>query len=59
MPAAPETVAAYLAWRADEGLSPASLRMDRAAIRYHHTEAGQATPADSDGVRRVLRGLTR
>ena len=59
MPAAPETVAAYLAWRADEGLSPASLRMDRAAIRYHHTEAGQANPADNEGVRRVLRGLTR
>ena len=59
MPAAPETVAAYLAWRADESLSPASLRMDRAAIRYHHTEAGQANPADSEGVRRVLRGLTR
>ncbi len=59
MPAAPETVAAYLAWRADEGLSPASLRMDRAAIRYHHTEAGQANPADTEGVRRVLRGLTR
>ena len=59
MPPAPETVAAYLAWRADEGLSPASLRMDRAAIRYHHTEAGQANPADSEGVRRVLRGLTR
>ena len=59
MPAAPETVAAYLAWRADEGLSPASLRMDRAAIRYHYTEAGQPNPADNEGVRRVLRELTR
>lgn len=59
MPAAPGTVAAYLAWRADEGLSPASLRMDRAAIRHHHTEAGQPNPADNEGVRRVLRGLTR
>ena len=57
MPAAPETVAAYLAWRADEGLSPATLRIDRAAIRYHHTVAGQANPADNEGVRRVLRGL--
>ena len=39
-----ETVAAYLAERADGGLSPASLGMDRAAIRYHHTEAGLANP---------------
>lgn len=59
MPALPETVAAYLAERAESGLSPSSLRMDRAAIRYHHTEAGHANPADNEGVRRVLRGLTR
>ena len=59
IPALPETVAAYLAERADDGLSPASLRMDSAAIRYHHTETGHANPADSEGVRRVLRGLTR
>ena len=59
IPALPETVAAYLAERAANGLSPASLRMDRAAIRYHHTDAGHANPADNEGVRRVLRGLTR
>ena len=59
IPAMPETVAAYLAERAASGLSPASLRMDRAAIRYHHAEAGHANPADSEGVRRVVRGLTR
>ena len=59
IPALPETVAAYLAERAANGLSPASLRLDPAAIRYHHTEAGHANPADNEGVRRVLRGLTR
>ena len=59
IPALPETVAAYLAERAANGLSPASLRLDRPAIRYHHTEAGHANPADNEGVRRVLRGLTR
>ncbi|MDE2676431.1 MAG: tyrosine-type recombinase/integrase [Gemmatimonadota bacterium] len=59
LPAKPETVAAYLAERANDGLSPASLRMDRAAIRYRHSEAGHANPADNEGVRRVLRGLTR
>ena len=59
IPASPETVAAYLAERAANGLSPASLRLDRAAIRYHHTDAGHANPADNEGVRRVLRGLAR
>ena len=59
IPALPETVAAYLAERAANGLSPASLRLDRAAIRHHHTDAGHANPADNEGVRRVLRGLTR
>ena len=59
IPAAPETVAAYLAERADDGLSPASLRMDRAAIHYHHTEAGHANPTDNEGVRRVPRGRVR
>ena len=59
MPASPETVATYLAERAANGLSPASLRMDRAAIRHHHSEAGHANPADNEGVRRVMRGLTR
>ena len=58
IPALPETVAAYLAERAASGLSPASLRLDRAAIRYRHTETGHANPADAEGVRRVLRGLT-
>ena len=35
IPALPETVAAYLAERAANRLSSASLRMDRAAMRYH------------------------
>lgn len=59
IPAKPPTVAAYLAKRGASGLSMASLRMDRAAIRYYHAEAGHPNPADSEGVRRVLRGLSR
>ena len=59
IPASPGPVTAYLAERAANGLSPASLRMDRAAIRHHHTDAGHAHPADNKDVRRVLRGLTR
>ena len=34
-------------------------RTDCAAMRYRHADAGHANPADSEGVRRVLRGLTR
>lgn len=58
-PAMPQTVAAYLAERAASGLSMSSLRLDRAAIRHYHAQAEHANPADSEGVRRVLRGLAR
>ena len=59
LPAAPETVAAYLAERAGAGVSRSTLAMARAAIRYHHETSGLANPCDSPGVRRVLRGLNR
>ena len=59
LPAAPETVAAYLAERAAAGLSLSSLRTDRAAIRHRHAEAGHPNPAAHEGVRRVMRGLGR
>ena len=59
LPAAPETVAAYLAIRAARGASPATVRMDRAAIRAAHLQAGAPTPTDSPGISRVMRGLVR
>ena len=59
LPAAPETVAAYLAERAGAGVSRSTMAMARAAIRYHHETSGLANPCDSPGVRRVLRGLNR
>ena len=58
LPAEPETVAAYLAYRADAGLSRSALSIDRAAIRYHHEAAG-LDPTGSAGVKRVMRGLRR
>ena len=58
LPAAPQTVAAYLAHRADGGLSRSALSIDRAAIRYHHEAAG-LDPTGSAGVKRVMRGLRR
>ncbi len=59
LPAAPETVAAHLVARADEGLSRSTLAIARAAIGHMHREAGVADPTASPGVKRVLRGLSR
>ena len=59
MPAAPETVAAFLTDRAEEGRSVATLKLARAAIRYHHEERGMKSPTHAPGVARVLRGLRR
>ena len=59
LPAPPAAVAAYLAHRSEDGRSLATLRMDRQAIRAAHIEAGGPDPTASEGVRRVLRGLSR
>lgn len=59
LPAPPTAVAAYLAHRSEDGRSLATLRMDRQAIRAAHIEAGEPDPTASEGVRRVLRGLSR
>ena len=55
----PVSVAAYLAERAANRLSPASLRMDRAAIRHHTLMLATRISTDNEVVRRVLRGYTR
>ncbi len=57
LPAEPLTVAAYLAYRADAGLSVASLAMDRKAISHYHLAAGHATPTRVEGVRKTFAGL--
>ena len=59
LPAAPETVAAYLVHRAHEGRSIATIKIDRAAIRHYHLTHGLDSPTQSAGVSRVLRGLAR
>lgn len=58
-PADSKTVAAYLAQRAEAGRTPATLRVDRAGIRYFHETRGVDSPTQSAGVSRVLRGLGR
>ena len=57
LPADPVVVAAYLAQRAGDGLSVASLELDRKAIRHYHRKAGLPTPTSSEGVRQTLAGL--
>jgi site-specific recombinase XerD len=58
LPAAPETVAAYLA--AQAGNSKASTLGRRvAAIRYAHKLAGLALPTDAEGVKATMRGIRR
>ena len=59
LPAAPETVAAYLTDRAASGVSVSSLKLARAAIRYEHDSRGLDSPTHAAGVARVLRGLRR
>ena len=59
LPARPETVAAYLADRADRGASMSTVRADAAAIAAAHRAAGHESPTTSEGVRATLRGLAR
>ena len=55
----PEIVAEYLCDEAAAGASVGSLRVRRAAIRFHFVEQGQPDPTDNEGVRRTLKGLAR
>ena len=60
LPAAPETLAAYLAARAEaDGLKLTTLKGMAAAVGAAHKAAGLDNPADSEGVRRTLKGLGR
>ena len=59
LPAAPEAVAAYLAERTDSGAAASTVRAARAAIGAAHRDAGADDPTAHDGVRRVLKGLSR
>jgi site-specific recombinase XerD len=58
LPAAPETVAAYLAAHADTSKA-STLGRRIAAIRYAHKLAGLALPTDAEGVKATMRGIRR
>jgi site-specific recombinase XerD len=59
MPAAPETVAAFLAAEAEAGVRPSTLGRRVAAIRYAHKLASLPVPTDAEGVKATLRGIRR
>ena len=60
LPAAPKTVAVYLANEAKAGLKPATIAILRAAIASAHRLDGHAPlPTDAEMVRAVLAGIRR
>src|SRR5258706_15071997 len=56
LPAAPETVAAYIAAEAQTA-KPSTIGRRVAAIRYAHKLAGPETPTHAEGVQGTMRGI--
>lgn len=59
LPAAPEIVAAFLAWGAEHGARASTVGRRVASIRYAHRLAGFEPPTDSEPVKAVVRGIRR
>ena len=59
VPAAPETVARFLASQASQGLKPATLTRRLAAIKLAHETQNQPTPTQHKAVKAVLKGIKR
>ena len=59
LPAAPESVAAFLAAEAKRGTKPSTIGRRLAAIRYVHKLAGYEPPTNSEAVKATLRGICR
>ena len=59
LPAAPETVAGFLADQARAGVAAATLNRRLAAIKFAHEAQGLATPTAHKGVTAALKGIRR
>lgn len=59
LPAAPDSVAAFLALETRRGIRPSTISRRLAAIRYAHKLAGLPTPTDDERVRATMRGIRR
>ena len=59
MPARPELVAAFLTKLADQGLSVATIRLQKAVLSRAHRTIQQPDPTDTEVVRGVMAGIAR
>ena len=59
LPAATDTVAAFLAAQATAGAKASTIGRKAAAIRYAHKLAGHEPPTNSEAVKAVVRGIRR
>jgi site-specific recombinase XerD len=59
LPAAPETVAAFLAAEAEAGRKPSTIGRRCSAIGYAHKLAGHESPTASEAVKATVRGIRR
>lgn len=59
LPAAPATVAGFLAAEAERGARPSTIGRRVAAIRYAHKLAGLEAPTDDERVKATVRGIRR
>jgi site-specific recombinase XerD len=59
LPAAPQTLALYLADRANHGIRPATLSVTLSAIAQAHELAGHPSPTDDRDVKKTWRSIRR
>lgn len=59
LPAAPESVVAFITHQADKGRKPATLQASLAAIAFQHKTAGAINPCDDIRVTTTLAGIRR
>jgi hypothetical protein len=59
LPATPETVAGFLASKAEAGLKPSTIGRRCSAIKYAHKLANLEPPTNSEMVKATLRGIRR
>lgn len=59
MPAAPSTIAAWIAWLADHGRRVAGIEQALAAVVAAHRVAGHSSPRDAPEVSQTLAGIRR
>lgn len=59
LPATPETVAEFLKWQADAGMTTATIQRRLSSISVAHRRLGVDNPTRNEGVKRVHKGIRR